>query len=155
MHSTLLEVPILVKKKGGEVVFQLSADDFLLTDNGVQQHLTLKQDRDSQPVASAIVVEREGAGARDLVDYRQLDSILEHRVAIIAFDSEPHLLMPFTPATVNASSQLAKLHAGDQGAAILDGIALAAAQLREQPSLSPCDSAAQRKYQPGQQDNAQ
>lgn len=126
--------------KGREVVFQLTADDFLLMDNGIPQHLTLEQNTDSQPLASAIVVETGGAGARHLSDYRQLDSILdalignvEHRVAIIGFDSVPHLLMPFTPTTANASSQLANLDAGDQGAAILDGIALAAAQLRKQP----------------------
>jgi VWFA-related protein len=141
VHSTLVEAPILLKTKGGEVVFGLSADDFLVTDNGVPQHLTLDQDTDSQPLALAIVVETGGAGARHLTDYRQLDSILdalignvEHRVAIIGFDSVPHLLMPFAPRTADASQQLANLSEGDQGAAILDGIALAVAQLRAQPT---------------------
>lgn len=141
VSSTLVEVPILVKSKGGEVVFQLTADDFLLTDNGVPQHLALNHDTDSQPLALAIVVETGGAGARHLLDYRTLDSILdvlignvEHRVAIIGFDSEPHLLMPFTGRIDDVSRQLATLEAGDQGAAILDGIALAAAQLRTQPT---------------------
>ncbi len=140
VRSTLVEVPILVKTKRGEVVFQLSGDDFLLTDNGVPQHLTLDQDTDSQPLALAIVVETGGAGARHLDDYRQLDSILdalignvEHRVALIGFDSVPHLLMRFSPNTDDASARLANLDAGDQGAAILDGIALATAQLRTQP----------------------
>jgi VWFA-related protein len=140
-RSTLVEVPILVKTKQGEVVFELVADDFLLTDNGVPQHLILDQDTDSQPLALAIVVETGGAGARHLVDYRQLDSILEvlignveHRIAIIGFDSVPHLLMPFTPRTADASQQLASLNEGDQGGAILDGIALAIAQLRAQPT---------------------
>jgi hypothetical protein len=140
VRSTLVEAPILLKTKGGEVVFGLSADDFLVTDNGVPQHLTLDQDTDSQPLALAIVVKTGGAGARHLTDYRQLDSILdalignvEHRVAIIGFDNVPHLLMPFTPRTADASQQLANLSEGDQGAAILDGIALAVAQLRAQP----------------------
>jgi VWFA-related protein len=141
VRSTLVEVPILLKTKGGEVVFGLTSDDFLLTDNGVPQHLTLDQETDSQPLALAIVVETGGAGARHLIDYRQLDSIfdalignVEHRIAIIGFDSAPHLLMPFTPRTADASSQLASLEEGDQGAAILDGIALAIAQLRAQPT---------------------
>jgi VWFA-related protein len=140
VSSTLVEVPILVKTKGGGVVFQLTGDDFLVTDNGVPQHLTLDQDIDSQPLALAIVVETGGAGARHLVDYLQLDSILDalignvdHRVAVIGFDSTPHLLMRFTSRTTDASVQLANLDAGDQGAAILDGIALAVAQLRTQP----------------------
>jgi len=140
VRSTLVEVPILLKAKGGEVVFGLTADDFLVTDNGVPQHLNLDQDTDSRPLALAIVVETGGAGARHLSDYRQLDSILdalignvEHRIAVIGFDSLPHLLMPFTPTTADASRQLAGLNEGDQGAAILDGIALAIAQLRVQP----------------------
>ena len=57
VRSTLVEAPILLKTKGGEVVFGLSADDFLVTDNGVPQQLTLDQDTDSQPLALAIVVE--------------------------------------------------------------------------------------------------
>jgi VWFA-related protein len=141
VRSTLVEVPILLKVKGGEVIFGLTADDFLVTDNGVPQHLTLDQDTDSQPLALAIVVETGGAGARHLTDYRQLDSILdalignvEHGVAIIGFDSVPHLLMPFTPRTADASQQLAGLNEGDEGAAILDGIALAIALLRAQPA---------------------
>ncbi len=140
VQSTLVEVPILVKTKGGEVVFQLTAGHFLLTDNGVPQNLTLDQDTDSQPLALAIVVETGGAGARHLLDYRQLDAILDglignvkHRIAVIGFDSTAHLLVPFTPRTEVASWQLSNLDPGDQGAAILDGVAFAAAQLRMQP----------------------
>jgi hypothetical protein len=113
VRSTLVEVPILLKTKGAEVVFGLTADDFLVTDNGVPQRLTLDQDTDSQPLALAIVVETGGAGARHLVDYRQLDSILEalignveHRVAIIGFDSMPHLLMLSHPGQMTPLSDL-------------------------------------------------
>jgi len=141
VRSTLVQVPALVTTKAGEVVFQLAAEDFVLTDNGAPQQLTLDQDTDSQPLALAIVVETGGAGARHLADYRQLDSILdaligniEHRVAVIGFDNAPHLLLPFTPTTDLASRQLAKLRAGDSGAAILDALAFAVKQLRVQPA---------------------
>jgi VWFA-related protein len=141
VRSTLVQAPVLVKTKAGQVVFRLTADDFLLTDDGVPQKLTLDQDTDSQPLALAIVVETGGAGARHLEDYRQLDAILdaliggvEHRLAVIGFDSTPHLLGPFTPKTADASRQLAGLHEGDTGGAILDGVAFAIAQLRAQPA---------------------
>jgi hypothetical protein len=55
-------------------------------------------------------------------------------VAVIGFDSAPHLLLPFTSTTDDASHRLANLRAGDQGAAILDAIAFAVAQLRAQPT---------------------
>jgi VWFA-related protein len=140
VRSTLVLAPVLVKTKEGQVVFNLSADDFLLTDNGVSQNVTLVQDTDSQPLALAVVVETGGAGALHLSDYQQLDAILdalaggaEHRVALIGFDSSPHLLTPFTPDTAVASDRLASLHEGDQGAVILDGVVFAVEQLRAQP----------------------
>jgi VWFA-related protein len=141
VRSNLVQVPALVTTKTGRVVFELTADDFALADNGVPQHLTLDQDTDSQPLALAIVVEIGGGGAHHLEDYKQLDSILdaligniEHSVAVIGFDTAPHLLLPFTPRTEDASKRLARLRAGDHGAAILDAIAFAVKQLQAQPS---------------------
>ena len=141
VHSNLVMVPVFVNTKDGHVVFDLKADDFLLTDNGVPQLLTLEQDTDSEPLALAIVVETGGAGARHLIDYRELDSILdaligniEHRVAVIGFDGTPHLIVPFTTKTEDASNALATLSEGDHDATILDAVAFAVARLREQPS---------------------
>jgi VWFA-related protein len=136
----LVEVPALVKAKGGQVYLKLTAEDFFLTDNGVPQALTLEQGTDSEPLALAIVVETGGAGANHLDDYQHLDAILdtlaggvEHWVAVIGFDSEAHLLRPFEPGTARASQQLASLRKGDSGGAILDGVAFAVSQLRTQP----------------------
>jgi VWFA-related protein len=141
VQSTLVLAPVLVKTRGGQVIFGLTADDFRLTDNGVPQNLTLVQDTDSQPLALAIVVETGGAGARHLADYGELDAIIdalvggvEHRVAVIGFDSAPHLLKPFAPDLDVASRQLANLPEGDPGGAILDGVVFAVEQLRAQPA---------------------
>jgi VWFA-related protein len=141
VRSNLVEVPALVTTKSGQVVFALTADDFTLSDNGAPQHIHLVPDTDSQPLALAIVVEIGGAGARHLADYRQLGPILDaiignvpHRVAVIAFDSTPSLILPFTPDTDEASRQLNHLAAGDQGASILDAIAFAVHQLSTQPT---------------------
>lgn len=140
VQSTLVQVPALVKTKGGQPVFELSAGDFLVTDDGVPQQVTLQDDSDSQPLALAVLVETGGAGARHLEDYAQLDAVLdalignvEHRVALIPFDSSPHLLVPFTAQTAEVSRQLARLRPGDQGAALLDGVAFAVTQLQQQP----------------------
>ena len=43
-NSTLVLVPALVReKKSGQLIFTLKADDFVLTDDGVPQKLTLEQ----------------------------------------------------------------------------------------------------------------
>jgi VWFA-related protein len=141
VRSTLVQVPALVKDKAHQVVFKLSADDFLLTDDGVPQNLILDSGTDSQPLALAIVVETGGAGAGHLGDYQEIDAALaafvggvERRIAVIGFDSTPHLLRPFTPNIGDAFKQLANLHKGDTGAAILDAVAFAVDQLKAQPA---------------------
>src|ERR1035438_3571542 len=141
VRSSLVTVPVLVTTKAGKVVFELTADDFVVTDNGVPQHFTLDQETGSQPLALAIVVETGGAGSRHLDDYSALDSVLdalignvEHSIAVVTFDSTPQLLMPFSSRTSDASKLLASLTAGDRGGAILDAVAFAVAQLRAQPA---------------------
>jgi VWFA-related protein len=140
VRSTLVQVPALVKTKKGELVFELKADDFTLTDDGVPQRLTLDEDTDSQPLALAVVVQTGGAAVDHLEEYKTLGPVLdnlmgavEHRVAVIGFDSAPHSLLPFTASNDDASDELASLDAGDKGAAILDALAFAVAQLRTEP----------------------
>jgi VWFA-related protein len=140
VRSNLVMVPVFVTGGDGNVVFGLNAEDFNLTDNGAVQSITIEDDTDAQPLALAVVVETGGAGARHLTDYRALDSILdaiignvEHNVAVIGFDSTPHLVQPFTPITDQASFKIANLTEGDGGAAILDAVAFAVDQLRKQP----------------------
>jgi VWFA-related protein len=139
--STLVVVPVFVKNRAGEPVFDLKPEDFLLTDNGASQLLTLEQDTDSEPLALAIVAQTGGAGARHLADYQGLASMLEAligsvevRVAVIGFDTTPRLVIPFTSKTDEAAAALATLSDGDQGAAILDAIVFAVEQLRAQPA---------------------
>jgi len=140
VSTTLVEVPAMVKTKDGQPVFTLTASDFTLADNGTPQLLSLVPDTDSEPLALAIVVETGGAGANHLADYYDLGAILdalignvERRVAVIGFDSTPHLLLSFTPDVDQAARQLDNLRPGDQGASILDAIAFAVAKLRTAP----------------------
>jgi VWFA-related protein len=141
VRSTLVLVPALAITRDGEVVFDLTAGDFVLTDNGVHQNISIEADTDSQPLALAIVVETGGVGANHIGDYRALDSMLdalignvEHQVSVIGFDSAPRLVLPFTSNTEDASHTLASLSEGDPGAAILDAIGFAVEQLRAQPT---------------------
>ena len=143
VRSTLVEVPVLVRTHKGEIVYALTAADFVVTDDGVPQQVRLEEDTDSEPLALAIVVETGGAGNKHLNDYRDLDGVLEglvggveHQVAVVGFDSAPHVLLPFTGDVAEAASALATLSqggAGDRGAAVLDAVALAVRQLRAQP----------------------
>ena len=141
VESRLVQVPTLVTTKDGQIVFALTAPDFAVTDDGVPQVARLEEDTDSEPLALAVVVETGGAGARHVQDYAGLDAVLEgfvggveHRVAVIGVDSEPHVLLPWTAEVDTAAQALSGLQPGDQGAALLDGVRLAVEELRKQPA---------------------
>lgn len=138
--STLVLVPAMVKTKAGEIVFTLAADDFAVTDDGVEQKLTLEQDTDAQPLALVVVVETGGSGVRHLSEYRNLGATLDalvgnvpHRVAVVGFDGAPALVQDFTPDVGAAAERMGGLSAGDSGAAILDSLGFAVGLLRRQP----------------------
>lgn len=162
--STLVLVPALVRNKSGELIFTLNADDFVLTDNGVPQKLTLEQDSGGEPLALIVVIETGGAGTREFGKLGALAPMIEsvvgnvpHKVAVVGFDSHPALVQNFTPDIQAAAAAIADLvpvcfpqHAwnkcdtpvsvdalriGDNGAAILDSLGFSVDLLRQQPSV--------------------
>ncbi|HEY3705866.1 MAG TPA: VWA domain-containing protein [Terracidiphilus sp.] len=166
-QSTVVLVPALVRDKSGALVYTLKPEDFVLTDDGVPQKLSLDADSGSEPLALVVVLETGGAGAREFEKYDtlapplapMLGSIVggvRRRVAVVAFDSEPELLQPFTSDVEEAESALRSLRPGctrqhhfyncagpdpmhnvplgDNGAAILDSLSFAVNLLRAEPS---------------------
>jgi VWFA-related protein len=140
VRSNLVLVPALVTTKSGEVVFALTADDFALTDNGVSQRLRMEEDNDAQPIAIVVVMQTGGQGAAHLNDYAGLASVLDavignvpYRIAVVGFDSLPHLDLDFTSDKTAAADAVSRLSAGDGGAAILDSLSFGIDLLRQQP----------------------
>ena len=60
----LYSFPALVRTHSGELVYTLTAKDFTLTDNGVEQKLSLEEDSGSEPLALVVAIQTGGAGAR-------------------------------------------------------------------------------------------
>ena len=151
--STLVVVPALVRDAAGAPVFNLSAGDFRLTDDGVPQKLNLEQESGPQPLALVALIEA-GAGARSSGwhpanpgappdRFATLPTMIEalagnvpHRISVVGFDSGPELLQDFTgdmAAVTETIQDLSKNIDGDGGAAILDSIGFALDLLRKQP----------------------
>lgn len=138
-QTTLVLVPTLVTTKAGEPVFTLTASDFTVTDDGIPQKITV-EDNGGQPLALVVAVETGGLGARQLGLERPLPSMLDaiiggvpHQVAVVSFDSTPHLAQDFTGNLDAADGTLANLQPGDDGAAILDTVAFSVNLLRREP----------------------
>jgi len=139
-NSTLVLVPALVTTKQGEPVFTLTADDFIVTDDGAAQTLRLEEDTDHQPIALVVVIEAGGAGETHLEDYARLGPMIdalvgnvEHTVAVVGFDSEAALVQPFTSDMSVVDTAIRGIGPGDGKAAILDGLSFSVDLLRKQP----------------------
>ncbi len=161
-QTSVVMVPALVRTRTGNLVFTLKSDDFVLTDNGIPQKLTLERDTGGEPLALVVVVEIGGAGAREFDKLGplapMLGSILGNvpsKIAVVAFDSQPTLVQGFTPRIEAAVEAVRNLTPGctrehhldlcqdkyavhdavqaDNGAAILDSLGFAVDLLRHQP----------------------
>ena len=153
-RSALVLVPALVRyKKSGELVFSLNADDFVLTDDGVPQKLTLERDTGGEPLALVVLIEagaatksagwhpNSPAAAPDR--FHTLPTMIEamtgnlpRKIAVVGFDSGPELLLNFTSNMDSVADAIYDLSAnidGDGGAAILDALGFSLDLLRGQP----------------------
>lgn len=122
-QTTNVVVPALVKTADGKIVYTLEADDFVLTDDGVAQKLTLQHETGAEPLALVILIEVGGGGARQFQQYERLVPPLApmlpsivgnvyHRVAVVTFDSHPQLVQEFTSNLEEAEATLRDLSAG-------------------------------------------
>jgi len=162
-RTTNVLVPALVCDAKGKVVYTLQAENFVLTDDGVPQKLTLQHETGGEPLALVIAIEVGAAGMRRFQkDERlvpplapMLPSIVgkvSHRVAVVTFDSRPKIVRGFTSDLDEVEATLRGLStgnqfdtgsesepanhkpSGDNGAAILDTLAMAVNLLQAEPA---------------------
>ncbi len=139
-RSDLVLVPALVRTKTGELVFSLTAKDFTITDDGIEQKVELEQDTDSEPLALVVAIQTGGAGGHQLAKYQHLATSIEavlgdvrRRTAVVGFDTEPKLLQDFTSDLDVVDAAIHRLSPGNDGAAIVDGLGFSLDLLRKQP----------------------
>ncbi len=141
LHVTTNEVlvPTLVENSG-KVLYGLKPGDFLLTDNGVPQRLHVDPDMDTAPVALVIAVQQGRSAALEMDKIARLGPLLSiftgnsrGQMALVGFDSTPHLLHDFTGSLDAIEGSLHQLQPGDGGAAILDSVDYAIDLLESEP----------------------
>jgi VWFA-related protein len=142
--TTLVVVPTLVQNAGKEPAFSLSAGDFVLTDNGVPQKVTLEEET-KRPLSLVVLMQTGGVARGQFASYAGLETMLAsllggapggplNRVSIVNFDSRPEAASPFTSDVAQWSEAIDKPDQGDSGAAIFDGIAYALDLLKKEPA---------------------
>jgi len=138
--STLVIVPALVRSASGDLVTNLDASHFRLTDNGVEQNVSVEQ-TENEPLAIVVLVQTGGVASSQFQNYHKLDTMLEHmlgssprKVALVTFDSRPEQIWPFPPLVDALYYFLRHPERGDHGAAILDAVNCAIGLLQLQPA---------------------
>jgi VWFA-related protein len=137
--TTLVVVPTLVQTTGKEPVFSLTAEDFVLTDNGVPQKVTLEEET-SRPLSLVVLMQTGGVARGQFPSYVNLETMLAsllggapNKVSIVNFDSRPEAASPFTSNVAEWRDAIDHPDQGDSGAAIFDGISFALDLLKKEP----------------------
>lgn len=138
--TTLVVVPTLVQTAGKELVFSLKADDFVLTDNGVPQKVTL-EDESTRPLSLVVLMQTGGSARGQFPSYANLSTMIAtilgpapNKVSIVNFDSRPEAASPFTSNVAQWKDAIDHPDVGDTGAAVFDGLEYAIGLLKQQPA---------------------
>lgn len=140
VSTSVVIVPTLVEKKDGDVLYGLKPSDFQVFDNGVLQKVHVDDDLDTQPVSLVVCVERGRDAPMEFDKIGKLGPLLQlftgdgrGEVALVAFDSRPVWVEPFSSDIDGVSRDLRRMPAGDGGAAILDAVGYSVNLLEQQP----------------------
>ena len=113
MTTTEVLVPTLVEKQDGGILYGLKPSDFVLEDNGVPQKIRVQEEMDTAPVALVVAVEQGGASVLEFDKLAKLGPLLDvfladprSQVALVGFDSEPHLIQDFTHSGDEVNAEL-------------------------------------------------
>ena len=141
LHTTtaLVVVPTLVQTTGKEPVFSLTAEDFVLTDNGIPQKVTLEEET-KRPLSMVVLMQTGGVARGQFESYVNLETMLAsllggapNKISIVNFDSRPEAASPFTSNVAEWRDAIDHPDQGDSGAAIFDGISFALDLLKKEP----------------------
>ncbi|MGC2251894.1 MAG: VWA domain-containing protein [Acidobacteriaceae bacterium] len=139
-RTNLVVVPTLVETKAGEPVFNLTAKDFVVTDNGVEQKIRLDTETYAQPISIVVLLQVGRSAVREFDKYLGLPTMVDalagntdHRVAVVEFDSRPRMLQDFTSNPDAIQQAIYSIQPGDGGAAILDSVWYAVDMLKDEP----------------------
>jgi len=139
-RSTVVLAPTLVKDAKGEVIFGLTANDFIVTDDGVEQKLKLDETPESEAVSLVVAIQKGGRADYEFHRMKGLDAMLQPlfdngrtKVALVEFDSQVELVHDFTNNGDMIGYQLQHLSFGDNGAAILDAVYYSIGLINKEP----------------------
>ena len=141
--TSVVLVPTLVTNIAGEPVFRLSADDFSVYDNGVEQKVHLDENIWGEQTSVVVAVQKGHSADETLDKVRRLGSLLypivgegKGEVAVVAFDDKAEIKQDFTTNLDQATKALNQIAPGSYGCAVLDALAYSVAMLDSRPAAN-------------------
>ncbi|MDR3701821.1 MAG: VWA domain-containing protein [Candidatus Sulfopaludibacter sp.] len=138
VNVSLVHVIATVKNKSGQLVGELTKDDFEISDNGARQEISVFERQTDQPLSVALLIDVSGSTAKDLKfetdsASRFLKALLaegkpDDRVSIFKFDDSVTRITPFTHDFTLLDTRLKKI-SGSAGTSLYDAIYLSAGEL--------------------------
>ena len=149
-ETTEVLVPTLVTDQEGKVIYGLTAKDFIIRDNGVEQTAQMDETFSSKPVSLVEAVQTGGSAPsaigsgcalqRDVNEFTRpigkcrsalhgiglmLETFLNapgSEMALVSFDSHVKLRQGFSPDVSHVTRALDTLPGGDTGSVLLDAV---------------------------------
>jgi hypothetical protein len=128
-QTNVVIIPALVKDAKGQIVYGLSAGDFIVEDDGVELPAHLEEADEGQQISLVLAIQTGRRANYEFARMRGLSSMLDlllesglARVAVVEFDSKPQLVQDFSSNSQDTGQTLKRVQSGDDGAAILDAI---------------------------------
>jgi VWFA-related protein len=128
-HVTLVNTPVTVVNEKGQLVYDLDAQDFRLTDNGVRQRIT-NVDLGNNPLSLVIVIETSSRIEPLLPEIRKTGIVFTETVigpqdeaAVVGFDDSVDTLLDFTTSRDKVLDTMNQLQAGTAHARLFDAMA--------------------------------
>ena len=145
VRSILVNTPVTVRNAAGEMVHNLEAGDFRITDNGVEQKIT-HFNLGGDPESLVVVVETSSRIEVLLPELRKTGILLTQAVtgptgetAIVSFNDSVEKLLDFTTDSAKVERAMARLETGYSGAKLYDAMAMGVEMLSGRPEVSATD----------------
>jgi len=139
-QSNIVIVPALVRDVTGHVIYGLSATDFVIEDEGVEQTVQLDESAEAEPLSLMVAVQTGRRAWREFGRMRGLNSMFSpiltlanSQIAVLTFDSQLKLVQDFTGDSGSLAKSMDGLEPGDKGAAILDAVQYSVRLLNKTP----------------------
>jgi VWFA-related protein len=135
----LVNTPVTVRDSKGQMIHNLDAKDFRVTDNGVQQRI-LHFDMGGDPLSLVVLVETSSRTGTFLPQVRKAGIVITQTVmgstgeaAVVAFNDSVDKLQDFTANADKIENTFTHLEAGTSGSKLYDAMAVGIEMLSGQP----------------------